>query len=72
MLKKSEYISLKQLAMEKDWLEIAPNVFRDSKQRTIRIEDFDKKGYGKYYRVFSFEDGDRHFNTLAELAEFYS
>lgn len=64
-----KYNTLKSLAMKKDWLEIMPGVFRDSKQRTIRKEKFDNK---EYYRVFSFDDGERRFDTLDELAEFYN
>ena len=65
----SKYENLKALGMKKCWLEIMPGVFRDSKQRTIRKESFDNK---EYYRVFSFDDGERQFDTLDELAEFYN
>lgn len=64
-----KYNTLKSLAMKKDWLEIMPGVFRDSKQRTIRKESYDNK---EYYQVFSFDDGERRFDTLDELAEFYN
>ena len=61
--------NLRQLAAHLCWLEIFPDLFRDDKKRLIREISLES---GKGYKIFSFNEPDKIFNTLEELIDFYN
>lgn len=59
--------NLKRFAMKNDWFEIMPNVYRDKKDNTIRLENFPEYCYYVYNKNMP----RKKFFTVKQLNDFY-